>query len=131
MKSTYEIRPAQNLFVKTHRGKITVDNEIELLEAVINDPRYRTGMNAICDFSNATVAWSMSELDEVRAYLARIADRIGDCSWALIFPAGTDKSTARIFIALNDAFQERISVQLFERVEDGLAWIHEQRPPQR
>ena len=55
MESTYVVLPNENLFRKTHRGIVTVDDEIELVNKILGDPNYRMGMNAVCDFSGASV----------------------------------------------------------------------------
>jgi hypothetical protein len=123
MKSTYEIFPEGNLFRKTHKGVVSVDDEIDLLNRILADPTYRKGMNAVCDFSDASVNWSLADVDRFRAYISKIKHRTGKCKWGIVFPKGKDTSTARIFIALNDAFENLIAVKMFETEEEVRKWI--------
>ncbi len=122
MESTYVVLPNENLFRKTHRGIVTVDDEIELVNKILGDPNYRMGMNAVCDFSGASVRWTLADVDRFRAYISRIKQQTGKCKWAIVFPKGKDTSTARIFIALNDAFEDAIVVRLFEAVDEAEQW---------
>ena len=124
MKSVYKIDVEQNLIHKTHHGEITVDDEIKLLNSIFEDSDFRQGMDAICDFKDATVDWELVEMDRFRAYISRIRYVTGECKWALIFPRGAETSTARLFMAFNDAIGgSTISVKLFHSYEEGLAWI--------
>ena len=125
MKSHYSIDSERKLIFKKHVGKVTVDEEIALLEEVMADPAFRSGMSALCDFTEADGSWSLNELDRFRAFVDRIRRRWGQCKWAVVFTAGADTSTARIFVALNDAFGTEIEVKLFNSAEDGLAWMAE------
>ncbi len=123
MKTSFTIDVDRNLITKIHRGAITVDDEIELLTAIFSDPTFRRGMNAICDYTDATAEWSFSDIDRIRAYVARIKHIAGACKWAIVAPKGKDRSTGRIFVALHDAFEDTITVKLFDTVDEGLAWI--------
>ncbi len=128
MKSTYEIEPEGNLFKKTHRGAVSVDDEIEIIDRILADPNYRKGMNAVCDFSEASVNWSLADVDRFRVYISKIKHLTGKCKWGIVFPRGKDTSTARIFIALNDAFENLISVKLFETQDEARKWLEGMHP---
>lgn len=128
MKCSYTIDADHNLIHKIHRGNITVDDEIELLGTIFSDPMYHRGMNAICDYTDATVVWDFSELDRMRAYVSRVKHVAGECRWAIIVPKGKDQSTARIFIALHEAFEDTIRMKMFDTISEGLAWITSDRP---
>lgn len=123
MKSHYTIDTDRNVVFKKHVGEISVDDEIELLEQIMSDPAFRRGMNALCDFIDAGGSWSLNELDRFRAFVDRIRRRWGECKWAVVFSAGADTSTARIFVALNDAFGADIEVKIFDSLDEGMAWI--------
>jgi hypothetical protein len=126
MKSQYRIDSDQGLIFKTHRGQITVEDEIEILDAILSDPQHRKGMNAVCDFSEATVSWELAQLDQFRAYVRRKSESFGHCRWAIVFPQGKDASTAKLFVALNDAFEETIMAKLFRTTEEALEWAKEE-----
>ena len=125
MKSQYSIDVEHALIHKRHIGVITVEEEIELVDTVLSDPTYRKGMNSLCDFSEASVNWSLDDLDRYRSYVTRIKKVTGKCKWAIIFPSGKDNSTARMFVALHEAFQDTISVKLFNDATEAMDWLQE------
>jgi hypothetical protein len=122
-RNQYSIDTTHGLIHKKHSGEVTVDDEIKLLDQIISDPTFHKGMNALCDFTNATASWSLEDLDRFRAYVTRIKKVTGRCKWAILFPAGSDTSTARMFVALNDAFEDTISAKLFSDSKEALAWL--------
>lgn len=127
MESRYEILPDQNLIRKTHFGQITVDMEIDLLNRILTDERYRRGMSAVCDFTRAVVDWNLKDMDRFRAYMATIKETTGTSKWAVVATGGVTGATARVFITLNDAFGDTIKVKLFGSEQDALEWIGQSR----
>lgn len=125
MKSTYKIDSDQNLILKKHFGNITIDDEIEILDTILNDPRHQEGMDAICDFTEAVMDWSLGEIDKFRLYVAQNKKRAGRSRWAIIFPRGKNNSSMRLFIALHNSLESTVKVKLFYTHEEALAWIKE------
>lgn len=125
VRHQYSIDITHGLIHKTHSGEVAVDEEIRLLDQIVSDPIYRKGMNALCDFTNATAVWSLEDLDRFRAYITRIKKVTGKCKWAILFAQGSDTSTARMFVALNDAFEDTISAKLFSDPKEALAWLQD------
>ncbi|MEW6050592.1 MAG: hypothetical protein AB1644_05965 [Candidatus Zixiibacteriota bacterium] len=123
MKSYYEIDSAHNLILKGHRGKLAVDDEIEVVNAILADPKYKKGMGAFCDLTEASVNWSLEELDRFRVFVARIKSVCGKSRWGIHISPGKDNTTARMFAALHDAFEDTITVKLFEDREEALKWV--------
>lgn len=123
MNSTYRIDSERSLVFKNHVGPITVDDEITLLNQIISDPDFRTGMSAICDFSKAEVDWELHDLDKFRAFVRRVRDSVGECKWAIISPGGATDLTAKLFITLHEAFEANIKVKLFTNEDDAIAWV--------
>jgi len=125
MKCSYVIDSENNLIRKKWIGKMTVDDEIALICKIISDPKFRKGMNAICDLTEAEVDWSTSELDRLRRYVADIRKTTGECKWAIISSGGITSLTARIFVLLHEAFMDTIEVKLFKTEQEALPWINE------
>lgn len=122
MKGQYRIDVDRNLIFKSHAGQISVDDEIELLEAMMSDPQYRRGMNAVCDFSEATVEWTLADVDRFRQHMTRVTEKAGECKWAIVHKQGADTSTGRVFIALHSAFEKGITFKLFSDVQSAEEW---------
>ena len=122
MNGQYFIDVDRGLVVKKHVGQISVDDEIEILNTIVSDPKFRKGMNAVCDFTDANVSWELADLDKFRAFVRRMSNAWGKCRWAIIFPSGKDASTAKLFVTLNEAFEESVSARLFRSMDEALAW---------
>ena len=127
-RSQYSIDTTHGLIHKRHVGDISVTEEMQMIDQVISDPMYRKGMNTICDFTDATVDWSLEDLDRFRAYVTRIKKITGKCKWAIVFPSGKDTSTARMFVALHGAFEDTIEVKLFSDSKEAVVWIKGAEP---
>ncbi len=122
-RSQFSIDSIHGIIHKRHIGNVTVTEEMQMIDQVISDPTYRKGMNTLCDFTSASVAWSLQDLDTFRAYVTRIKKITGKCKWAILFPAGSDTSTARMFVALHEAFEDTIAVRIFADSKEALAWL--------
>ncbi len=128
MKSTYKIDIEQNLIFKKHYGDITLKDEIEILDSIINDPDHRPGMNAICDFTDATMDWNLGDMDRFRLFVAKLKKRAGKSRWAVVFPKGKNTSTIRLLIALHNSLEDTLKGKLFKSHEEALAWVNENKP---
>jgi hypothetical protein len=123
LNSFYKIDPEQNLILKKHIGNITVEDEIELLDNILNDPEHYEGMNAICDFTDAAMDWNLGDIDKFRLYVAKNKKRAGKSRWAVVFPKGKNTSTIRLLIALHNSLEKTIKTKLFNSHEEALAWV--------
>jgi hypothetical protein len=123
MKSTYEIDLENNLIHKKHFGDITVDDEIVLLEAIANDPKHHEGMNAICDFTEATMDWTLGDIDKFRLFVGKNKKRLGKSRWAIVFPKGKNSSTIRLIITLHNSIESKLKAKFFHTHEEALAWV--------
>ncbi|MBK7142466.1 MAG: hypothetical protein IPH75_10335 [bacterium] len=125
MKSQFHVDLEQQIVFSAYSGSITVDDVIAKTEAMLADPNYRPGMGAVCDYSNATVEWSLAEVDRFRVFMSKITAKAGQSKWAIIFPKGKDTTTARIFVALHSAFVNGIEIQIFRDQHSALNWVKE------
>lgn len=125
MKSQFHIDQDQKIVFASYTGKIEVDDVIAKTDAMLADPTYRSGMGAVCDYSNGAVEWSLTDVDRFRVYMSKISSRAGRSHWAIIFPKGKDTTTARIFVALHSAFENGVEIQLFRDQHSALKWVKE------
>lgn len=123
MKSQYQIDKALNIVFTAYNGNITVEDVIAKTNALIADPDFSPAMNSICDYTEATAVWTLAEVDRFRAYVQKLKEGTAHSKWALIFPKGKDTSTARIFVALQNAFTENLEVQIFRDRHSAMAWL--------
>jgi hypothetical protein len=124
----YRIDTDRKLVTVAYEGKITVEEVIALIDQVVADKAYEREMDAISDFSQANVTWTLAELDRFRVYISKIKFVTGPSNWAIIFPPGKDTSTARMFIALHNAFEGTIKVKLFNNEDAAMKWLMQTAP---
>ncbi len=125
MSHTYEIDTDRKLIFVTYAGRVSGDECVDLINQVLADPKYQPRMNSVSYFTDATLTWSLAELDRFRVFVSKIKLMTGPSRWAAVFPKGKDTSTARMFIALHNAFEDTIKVKLFDNEEDALSWAME------
>lgn len=123
MKRKYHIDPESNLILKKHTGPLSVDDEINIINDIITDPKYRKGLNALCDLSEASVIWSLEDLDRFRAFVSRIKRVTGKHKWAILVSRTEDTATARMFAALHGAMEDTIEVRLFFERDEAFHWL--------
>lgn len=128
MGHQYQIDSNRKLITVVYEGKITADEVIALIDQVVADPAYEREMDAISDFSQASLTWTLAELDRFRVYVSKIKYVTGPSKWAAVFPKGKDTSTARMFIALHNAFEGTIKVKLFDNNDDAMKWLMQTVP---
>jgi hypothetical protein len=126
VKTTYRIDASLNTIFNTFTGEITVDDVVDLASRILADPEFRIGMNTCGDFSNATLSWSLADLDRFRSFYKTIEPQIAKSKWAPVFPKGKDATTAKIFAALTNAVSRDHEVRVFRDRHAALAWLQEQ-----
>ncbi len=125
MSHTYQIDTDRKLIFVTYTGKVSGDECVNVINQVLADPAYEMSMNSVSYFTDATLTWSLAELDRFRVFVSKIKHMTGPSRWAAVFPKGKDTSTARMFIALHNAFEDTIKVKLFDNEDDALKWAME------
>ena len=123
MASHYRIDTEENLVWNTHEGEETVDDEIASLEKIAADPKYKKGMNAVCDFREGFVDWDLDDLNRFRAYLFGLSEITGECKWAVITRGGITDLTVRLFTALNETSDNCIQIKSFATERSALDWL--------
>ena len=125
MNKDYQIDSARNIVFTAYSGNTTTEDVIATINRVLADPEYRPGINAVCDFTEATAVWSLADVDRFRVFVSKIKELTPRSRWAVIFPKGKDTTSARIFVALHNAFSTNLEVQLFRDRHSALQWLQE------
>ena len=84
MSIEYVIDSADSTVRSTHVGQIPVEEEIAFLETVLSDSQFQRGMHALCNLSEATIDWSLNDLDRFRSFVENRKNVMGSCKWALL-----------------------------------------------
>src|SRR5574341_1759383 len=123
MPSTYKIDQNLNLITFHSVGKVTVDEEIAQVEAIIADPKFKKDMNVIGDLSDALYDWSLNEIDQYRRFVKSVGPQIGKCKWAVIVSAGATQHAAKLFSALQESHDKVVKVKVFNDTKTALSWL--------
>jgi hypothetical protein len=123
VKFSYSIDEKSSIMRVKFSGELTVDEVMTFQKQLVADPRFRPGMAVLTDLSDAIFDWSLADLDKYRARVAQVKDVVGDAKWALVAAGGVTHVTARMFSVLHEAFQEFLSVRLFNTEQEALNWI--------
>ena len=123
MPGTYTIDEENNLIQVKYSGTITVSEEMAIINTIIADPKFRTGMNSISDLTEAIFSWNLNDIDLFRAYVGTIMNTAGKCKWALVSQGGITAATTKIFMILHEIYAGLIIVKLFSNSGDASEWI--------
>lgn len=123
MNSQYYIDDVKNLVVLTRVGLITVDDDVAMHKVVLADPKFKKGMNALIDMTEATYDWGLQEMDQFRTYINAIAKQIGARKWALVSDGGVTQSNAKLFMVLHDLQPHGLSIKLFTNKFEAIKWL--------
>src|SRR5262245_38702273 len=110
------------LFIEA-RGETTQAERLEAMQVWMNDPEFRPGLQTLADFSESRTVPTLTELDEIVAYIQRSATVIGRKRIAIVTARPVSFGVARQFGALaHGAF---LAVGVFKDREAARAWLGE------
>ena len=128
MPLTYRIdADAQMLFIHGE-GVITQPERIQTMLAWINDPAFRPGLDAFCDFSGAESTPKLSELRELVALIGEHAPSIGHSKLAILTSKPITFGVARVFEALAQVEETPLRVRVFFNRDKAWAWLRPNSP---
>ena len=87
-------------------GRITVEDLLRNVDAVISHPSFGPGLALLCDLSAADV--ELLDVDGLRTYvgyLRRHRDRYVDCRFAILAPRDAQYGLTRMFTSLSEPLQ--------------------------
>lgn len=121
----YEIKWARDgeSMTVTASGKATVEELDECVQAILTDPRYRSGLRILYDQRRADrshVAWS--DVRRRAELLARDAERIGRPRIAFVVVSKVDFGLLRMTELLSDGRWQAV-VRIFDDIDDARAWL--------
>jgi hypothetical protein len=123
VSGSYQIDAKNNLISISSVGKVTVEDKISQDEKILADPGFKTNMNVICDLSQATYDWDLSDIDRFRSFVKRNKIKIGKSKWAIVVAGGATEHAAKIFSVLQAAYDNIVEVQVFSNRDKALKWL--------
>ncbi len=123
----YEIDQARNLIRVVYSGNIGVEQEIEFIEEILADPRFRPNMDSISDLTRGNFDWDVKEIEHFQSYVNTIGERFGASRWALVSSHGITHANATMFAILQEIYGDSISVRLFTNEHDAMDWLQKPR----
>jgi hypothetical protein len=121
MSFTYTIDPQAGLLLVLAEGVVTQEERLETLISWMTDSRFRSDLDAICDFSKAESTPTMAELREIVAFLNDQAEFIGNPRIAVVVSKAITFVVAHEFAAI--ASQIPLEVRVFSDVEAAVSWL--------
>lgn len=111
------------MVVLTRAGRISVDDDVALHKVVIADPKFKKGMNALIDMTEATYDWGLQEMDQFRTYINTMAKQIGQRKWALVSNGGITQANVKLFTVLHDLQPHGLTIKLFSNKFEAIKWL--------
>src|SRR6476659_5841664 len=96
----YQIDSEQGRLFIVAEGDISQAERLAAMQAWLSDPDFRPGLHTLADFSDATNVPSLSELEEIAAFIRPYAKRIGQIKIAIVTKSAVTFGVARQFSAL-------------------------------
>jgi methyl coenzyme M reductase alpha subunit len=123
----YEIHQARNLIRVVYSGNIGVEQEIDFIEEILADPRFRPGMDSISDLTRGVFDWDVKDIEHFQSYVNSLGERFGASRWALVSNHGITHANATMFAILQEIYGDSISVRLFTNEHDAVDWLQKPR----
>jgi hypothetical protein len=119
----YQIDLERGMLFIVAEGESTHAERLTAMQAWLNDPDFRPGLQTLADFSEATNVPTLPELEEITAHIRRHADTIGQKKIAIVSTRPVTFGVARQFGAL--APGDLLTVRVFKDRDQALAWLAE------
>ena len=123
MGCTYSIDTERNFIEVKFFGTMSVAEKIAHDEKILDDPRFRPNMDAVCDLREVLFDWQMQDIDRLRSFVQKVRGRIGAARWAIVVNGGPTDFTAKVFTLLHLAYDKSIVIELFKTPEAATAWL--------
>lgn len=119
----YQIDLERGMLFIVAEGAISQEERLTAMEAWLNDPDFRPGLQTLADFSKATNVPTLPELEEIIVQIRRYASTIGQKKIAMVSTRPVTFGVARQFGAL--APGDLLTVRVFKDRDAALAWLAE------
>jgi hypothetical protein len=129
MPMTYRIDPDAGVLYVLAVGVITQPERIKAFQGWMNDPAFRPGLDAFCDFSDTESTPTLAQLRELLDMIDRNAARIGLSRLAILTAKPITFGVARVFEALAQVEGAPIQVQVFFDRDEAWRWLRPDSAP--
>lgn len=119
----YQIDSERGMLFIVAEGESSQADRLNAMQAWLNDPDFRPGLQTLADFSLATNVPTLTELEEIAGYIRRNASTIGQKKIAIVSTRPLTFGVARQFSAL--APGDFLTVRVFRDRDEALAWLAE------
>jgi len=129
MPLTYRIDPEAGLLFILGVGVITQPERLRTFHAWLNDPAFRPGLDAFCDFSDTESTPTLAHLRELLGVIDKNAAAIGQSRLAILTSKPITFGVARVFEALAGVEGAPIQVKVFFDRDKAWQWLRPLSPP--
>lgn len=108
------------MITANYSGPLNVDDLIECISHLFNDPEFHMEYNGVSDFRNASLDMGYDDLNKFRSWLERQKSKsVG--RWAVLVSRTVDFGTLRCWEVLSEGYHEELRV--FREEEEAIAWL--------
>lgn len=123
MTISYDIIPDQHLVVNTVKGRFDFDGYRNLMERILNDPRFVPSMHMLWDFTTSTlIDLSNDDFEGIKNYIQKNAERRGSgYRAAFLVSKEVDFGLSRMYQMLSEDLP--VTFEVFKDREEAMSWI--------
>ena len=124
MAFRFTIVPEQNLVINTIEGHLLIDDYYTLMEAILNDSRFKPSMNMFWDFREGSLnSMSSDDLEKIKLYIqSRLERRGSDYQVVFLVSEAVDHGLSRMYQIISDSLP--VIFEAFKNYDEALAWIN-------
>ncbi|MBC8401646.1 MAG: hypothetical protein H8E14_09175 [Candidatus Marinimicrobia bacterium] len=121
MEFSKTVDVSRNLVYVKCSGELIIDEFLEQMNQIEEDPLFDIKMNILTDFSKMTIKKDYSVIVKLILYVLKDGPRHKGCKWALVYPETIDQSMIRLYEAISN-YLDLLS-QSFTTSEEAEAWV--------
>ena len=121
MPITYDIDVDRGMLIIEADGAVSQAERLDAMRAWRNDPRFRPGLQTLCNLSDTVSTPTLPELAEIVDVIKQHAHLIGRKKLAIVTSQPATFGVSRQFGAMAPA--SLLTVQVFRERDGALAWL--------
>lgn len=123
MTISYEIIPDKKLVVNTVKGRFDFDGYQNLMERILDDPRFVPSMHMLWDFTTSTlIDLSNDDFEGIKSYIQKNSKRRGSgYRAAFVVTKEVDFGLSRMYQMISEDLP--VTFEVFRDFKEAMAWI--------
>lgn len=127
MPVSYRIDADLRRVIATVTGIVTIEEMLDALLAVTDDPTYEPGFDIYSDHREIEQSLGTGQVMQLAGHLERLAAKVAGARWAIVTTAPASYGMMRLFSV--HAEQIPMSVSVFRETAEAEEWLAPQSTP--